>query len=106
MSDGILAPIDESTKLVPGDVVRFVTENDDGVFASTFSDCIITHVKVSLSDGKTYDMVRPHACVRQIGISSTPFIALEQLNDVPQANLEKSCHVVMSSRGKVMNHLL
>lgn len=106
MSDGILGIINTSMKLVPGDVVRFVTENDDGIFASTFSDCIILNIK-DTPNGKTYDLVRPHACVRKIGsVPGTPYIAFEPLNDVPQANLEKSCRVVLSSRGNVMNHLL
>lgn len=102
--DGILGTIESDTTIKIGDVLRLVDVDRDTqeVSASIFSDCIVTKVTMRGSEPH-YTLVRPLAMVRSIGISHTPYVAMEPINEVPHSRLRIGFRQVLSSRGVPMN---
>ena len=101
--DGTLKPIDDPSELKIGDVLRLMNEDKETneLSSSPFSDVVVTNI-AGPKDSLEFTMVRPHVMVRSIGISHTPYVALETLDLVPASRL-RIFRRVMSSRNQPMN---
>lgn len=109
MSDGKLTAINTDSQLKVGDIVRMVTVENNGVFASSFSDCIISNIKLTI-EGRVYQLKRPYVHLRQIkslfGVYGVPMLNYETIDEVSHSNLVNNFRLVLSDRDQTINCLL